>query len=345
MNKPGMIFFILLAVCLQACATIPEPVTIPPAPPIPVIFDGDMAQEDMFAALFLLQHPNLDVKGITVVGTGEAHCDPGVENLRGIAVLAGKIELPVTCGRETPLAGNHVFPEEWRRSADNAYGVELPAGSGTPPGLAAPEWIAQVVFESPQPVTIIAVGPLTNIAEVLGKYPDIVANIEMIYVMGGAVDVGGNVGKSGVGIDNEVAEWNIYIDPLAANQVLASGVPVTLVPLDATSHVPITRRFYTTFESWRDTPAGQFMYDVLTAELDFIESGGFQFWDSFTAAVATDETLARFEPREIAVVEQEGPESGWTKQTPGGYPVRVAVWGDAEKFEALLLTVLNRPLE
>jgi inosine-uridine nucleoside N-ribohydrolase len=335
----------LLVVFVQACSKTPELVAIPPEALKPVIFDGDMAHEDMFAALFLLQHPNVDVKGITVVGTGEAHCAPGVENLRGIAALVGRAELPVTCGRETPLAGNHVFPEEWRRSADNAYGVELPAGSGTPPGLAAPEWIAQVVFESPQPVTIIAVGPLTNIAEALGKYPDIVANLAMIYVMGGAVDVGGNVGTSGVGIDNDVAEWNVYIDPVSANQVLASGVPFTLVPLDATSHVPITRRFYNTLGGWRDTPAAQFMYDVLTAEMGFVESGGFQFWDSFTAAVATDETLARFEPREIAVVEQEGPESGWTKPASGGYPVRVAVWGDSEKFEALLLTVLNRKAE
>ena len=164
----------------------------------------------------------------------------------------------------------------------------------------------------------------------------------MVYVMGGAVAVEGNVGQSGVGIENGVAEWNIYIDPAAANIVLASGAPVTLVPLDATQSVPVTRRFYNTLEGRRDTPSAQFMFDVLTAELEFIDSGGFQFWDSFTAAIATDETLARIEPGEIVVVEEEGAESGWTKPTPGGYPVRVAVRGDREKYEALLLTVLNR---
>lgn len=321
---------------------MPEPVTIPPAPLKPVIFDGDMAHEDMFAALFLLQHPNVDVRAITVVGTGEAHCAPAVENLRGIAALAGRAEIPVTCGRETPLAGNHVFPDEWRQGADNAYGVELPAAPGGKTELPAPELIAQIVSGSSEPVTIVAVGPLTNIAEAVRDHPEIVPKIAMIYVMGGAVEVEGNVGASRAGIDNAVAEWNIYIDPLSANLTLASGAPVTLVPLDATNHVPITRRFYNTLKEWQDTPAARFMFDVLTAELEFVESGGLQFWDSFTAAVATDETLARIEPREIVVVEEEGPESGWTKPTPGGYPVRVAVWGDADRYEALLLTVLNR---
>lgn len=337
--KRGIILFFLL---LTACKSMPTPVVIPPATPKPVIFDGDMAHEDMFAALFLLQHPHVDLKAITVVGTGEAHCAPGVENLRGIVTLAGRTGIPVTCGRETPLAGDHVFPDEWRQRADEAYGVPLPSAVGDIPTLSAPDLIIQVLQESSEPVTIIATGPLTNLAEVVQARPDLIPKIAGIYVMGGAVDVPGNIAGSGAGIANEVTEWNIYIDPLSVNQVLASGAPVVLVPLDATNHVPITRRFYDTLGDWQDTPAAQFVYQVLTADLDFVESGGFQFWDSFTAAVATDESLAKLEVREIVVTEEEGPESGWTKPTPGGYPVRVAIWGDAERYEALLLTVWNQ---
>lgn len=321
---------------------MPEPVSIPSTVPKPVIFDGDIAHEDMFAALLLLQHPNVDLKAMTVVGTGEAHCGPGVMNLLGLVALAGREGIPVTCGSDTPLVGDHVFPEEWRRDADSVYGVSLPEAIGSPSNLPAPELIAQVAQESPEPVTIVAVGPLTNIAESVRDHPDIIPKIEMIYVMGGAVDVEGNISVPGAGIENRLAEWNIYIDPAAANIVLASTAPVTLVPLDATRHVPVTRRFYDTLGRWRETLAAQFVYDVLTAELEFVASGGFQFWDSFTAAVATDETLARFEPREIVVEETEGPSSGWTMDTSGGYPVRVAMWGDAKRFEALLLTVLNR---
>ncbi|HNB53284.1 MAG TPA: nucleoside hydrolase [Anaerolineales bacterium] len=338
-----MRYVILVGILLLiSCQPMPTPIAIPSAAPKPVIFDGDMAHEDMFAALFLLQHPHVDLKALTVVGTGEAHCAPGMENLRGIVALAGRTGIPVTCGRDMPLAGDHVFPNEWRQRADEVYGVPLPSGVGGETALSAPDLIIQVLQEAPEPVTIIATGPLTNIAEVVQTRPDLIPKIAGIFVMGGAVDVPGNIAVTGVGIANEVAEWNIYIDPLSVNVVLASGAPVILIPLDATNYVPITRRFYDTLGNWQDTPAAQFVYQVLTADMDFVESGGFQFWDSFTAAVAMDESLAKFEMREIVVTEEEGPESGWTRPTPGGYSVRVAVWGDAERYEALLLTVLNR---
>jgi pyrimidine-specific ribonucleoside hydrolase len=138
---------------------------------------------------------------------------------------------------------NHEFPAEWRQGADNAYGVNIPKG-GEPSELNAAELIIEIVQNSDEPITIVAVGPLTNIAEAIQMEPGIASNISDIFIMGGAVEVEGNVGKSGVGIQNEHAEWNIYIDPVAANVVFDSGVPVTLVPLDATKDVPVTRKFY-----------------------------------------------------------------------------------------------------
>jgi inosine-uridine nucleoside N-ribohydrolase len=190
---------------------------------------------------------------------------------------------------------------------------------------------------------IVASGPLTNIAEALTNSPDIVDNIEMIYIMGGAVKVGGNVGFSGVGIENQFAEWNIYVDPHAANLVFNSGAPITLVSLDATKDVPVTTRFYRTLEANRPTLEAGFIYDLLTANLSMIQSGGTQFWDELTAAIATDESLATFETFELQVVEEEGPESGYTKPTEGGAKIRVAVSANAERFEGTFLNVLNIP--
>jgi inosine-uridine nucleoside N-ribohydrolase len=308
--------------------------------PQPVILDVDMAHEDMFAALFLLQHPNVDLKAITVTGTGEAHCGPGVRNALGLLHLVGGADLPVACGRETPMAGDHAFPDAWRAGADRAYGVALPEG-GEPSPLSAPQLIAERVTKSGDRVTIVAVGPLTNIAEALQARPEIVDQIEAIYVMGGAVEVEGNVGNSGAGIDNPYAEWNIYADPAAANIVFESGLPVTLVPLDATRDVPVTRRFYNSLGRQANSPAADFVHEMLGANLDSVDSGGFHFWDSLTAALFTDESLAEFEEIELHVVEEEGPESGYTKPTGGGAVVRVAVGADRKRFEQLLVTVLN----
>jgi inosine-uridine nucleoside N-ribohydrolase len=334
---------IFLFLFLTGCGTqgvAPDSDLIQIQTPQPVILDVDMAHEDMFAALFLLSHPNVDLRAITVSGTGEAHCDPGVRNALGLVGLSGHEAIPVACGRETPLAGDHEFPAEWRKAADDAYGVPLPKG-GDASNVQASNLMIDIMQNSSEPITIVAVGPLTNIAEALQKEPAITANIKEIYIMGGAVHVEGNVGNSGVGIQNKFAEWNIYIDPVAANIVFNSGVPVILVPLDATQTVPVTRNFYKALEKNRSTPRAHLIYDMLTANLGFVDSGGFQFWDSLTAAICTNQSIAKFEDFNLKVLEDEGPESGRTVQTSDGARVKVAIEADRKTFEQLLLTIWN----
>ena len=334
----ALAIFLMLAGCGSPIA--PDTSLIQIQSPQPVIFDTDMAHEDMFSALFLLSHPNVDVRAITVTGTGEAHCEPGVENALGLVAVSGHVDIPIACGRETPLAGNHVFPAEWREGADKAYGRPIAAGSEASE-LSAPDLIIDILRSSDEPVTIVAVGPLTNIAEVIQKEPGIIADIKEIYIMGGAVKVEGNVGISGVGIDNKYAEWNIYIDPVAANVVFSSGAPITLVPLDATRYVPVTRRFYSTLGNNLNTPAANVVYELLTANLDFVSSGGFQFWDSLTSAIFTDPSIATFEEFQLTVVEEEGPESGRTQPDPNGPNIRVAMNANQSRFEQIFLTILN----
>ncbi|MGD8405092.1 MAG: nucleoside hydrolase [Anaerolineales bacterium] len=343
MNKRPFIVAILSRLLLVACSSqtlTPDPSLIQTQTPDPVIFDTDMAHEDMFSALYLLSHPNVDLKAITVTGTGEVHCEPGVVNALGLVTLSDHVEIPVSCGREQPLAGNHEFPTEWRQAADAAYGVDIPDG-GEPSKLDAEDLIIDIIRNSNEPVTIIAVGPMTNIAGAIRKEPGITSNIKAIYIMGGAVNVDGNVGNSGVGIDNQHAEWNIYIDPVAANIVFNSGAPVTLVPLDATKDVPITRKFYNSLSNYLNTPSANFVQEMLSANLDFVDSGGLQFWDTLTSAIFTDESIASFEEIQLSVVEGEGPDSGYTKPDSTGPTIRVATSAERGKFESIFLTILN----
>jgi inosine-uridine nucleoside N-ribohydrolase len=334
---------IFLTLLLTACGSksiAPDPNLIKTQTPKPVILDVDMAHEDMFSALFLLSHPNVDLKAITVSGTGEAHCEPGVANALGLVALSGHEDIPVACGREMPLVGNREFPAEWRRAADDAYGVTLPKG-GAESDLSAANLIIDITRNADEPITIVAVGPLTNIAEAIQKDQGITIKIKEIYVMGGAVNTVGNVGNSGVGIQNEHAEWNIYIDPTAANIVFNSGIPIILIPLDATDDVPVTRDFYKALEKHRNTQSANLVYEILTANLDFVDSGGFQFWDSLTATIFTDQSIAKYEEMKLTVVEEEGPESGRTLLASGSSKMRVAMSADRERFEQILLTIWN----
>jgi pyrimidine-specific ribonucleoside hydrolase len=295
-----------------------------------------MAADDWMAILYLLQRPDVSVEAITVTGAGEAHCGPGTEYALGLVALAGQADIPVACGRETPLQGDHTFPTSWRQSVDNLYGLTLPEGTNPVSDQSVVELLTSLIQSSPQEMVLLTLGPLTNVAEALQSTPALAENLKMIYVMGGAVDVPGNVGGG-----NAVAEWNIYVDPHAANVVLQSGAPVTLVPLDATNHAPLTTSFYEQLKDSHTSPEATFVFDLLTKNRGFIASGGYYFWDPLAAAILTDENLATFETRELVVVEEEGPESGHTKSIDGGSSVRVAVSADGSRFEQMFLDTLN----
>ena len=333
----------LLMGCGAPAAT--PTVTLPTArtsQPRAIVIDTDMATDDWMAILYLFQRLDVTVRAITVTGAGEAHCAPGIRHALGLAALSGYDKMPVACGRETPLQGSHAFPDSWREDVDNLLGLTLPKGQDSASNLTAVELLASVIQSSPGKVTLLTLGPLTNVAQTLQKTPSLVDNIDMIYIMGGAVNVHGNVGASGVGINNNAAEWNIYVDPYAANVVLQSSAPITLVPLDATNHAPVTSKFYKRLASSHTTPEATFVFDVLTQMQGLIDSGGYYFWDSLAAAILTDESLATLQNQALCVVETDGPESGRTKAGEGCPKVRVAISADAGRFEQMFLDILNR---
>ena len=330
----ALVVLVLTVAVLVGCAGEPE------GPRRPVIIDTDMAADDWMAILYLLQHPGVEVIAITVTGAGEAHCEPGMRNALDLIALAGEEGIPVACGRETPLEGDHTFPDSWRRSVDNLSGIEILASPETPSEGSAIGLLVELVTTAEEPVTVLTLGPLTNVGEALEAHPELADAVEMIYVMGGAVDAPGNIHDSSIG--NDVAEWNLYVDPHAAALTIASGAPVTLVPLDATNDVPVTFRFYDKLEAKHRTPEATFVFDLLTKNRGFVGSGGYFFWDPLSAAVVTDESLVEIETRSVVIIEEEGPESGRTLASPDGHDVRVAVAADRGAFEKLFLDTLNR---
>jgi inosine-uridine nucleoside N-ribohydrolase len=189
-------------------------------------------------------------------------------------------------------------------------------------------------------MSLLTLGPPTNIAELLEESPALGDKIDALYIMGGAVDVEGNVGNSGVDIDNPYAEWNIYVDPQAAKIVLDSGVPVTLVPLDATNDAPLTLDFVERLAADSETPQAKFAAQVMDNLRELI-GFGYYFWDPFAAAVLVDERLTSVESAGLTVVIDEGPESGRIVRAGDGGLARYATSADLERFEELLIDTLN----
>jgi inosine-uridine nucleoside N-ribohydrolase len=299
----------------------------------PVVVDTDVAMEGLMSIIYLLGQEDIDILAIAVSGTGLVHCEQGVGQVLGILELMGTRDIPVACGPESPLEGFNAFPTSWRVTADQGYGLELPVAQGSSQG-SAPELIADFIEESPLPVVIYADGPQTNLAEALRRRPGIAANVEMVYVMGGAIDVPGNA------IRNPDAEWNIWVDPVAADEVFRSGMPVTLVPLDATNQTPLSVFHRETLRDHQGTGAAEAVLTMMENS-DQLESGGLFFWDQLTAAILVDETYATLEERNLAVVlGGDRSVAGVIEEDANGSSMRVATSIDTARFETDFLSAI-----
>ena len=157
-----------------------------------------------------------------------------------------------------------------------------------------------------------------------------------VVVMGGALDVAGNVGGA-----SERAEWNIYVAPSAAHDVLRSGVPLRLVALDATSDVPVTLGFVDRAARAPKTAASTYVGNLLAGQDDFVRSGQYFFWDPFAAATAIDHSLAGFVERGLDVDFARAMPNGSLVAMDGEPQVQRRSSANANAFEQSLLDTLS----
>ncbi|NEP45214.1 MAG: nucleoside hydrolase [Okeania sp. SIO2H7] len=167
------------------------PVNLPveQAEPVPIIIDDDGSQDGMTAISYILQNPKFDVQAMTV-SQGLARPEVFGDNLMGMLTRLGVTGIPVAIGSSEPLAGDNTFPDAFRTDSDNFWSpfVTLPDFAlETLDERDAADLIIDTVNNSPEPIAILATGPLTNIAEALRRDPGIVDNISVVQIMGGAV--------------------------------------------------------------------------------------------------------------------------------------------------------------
>lgn len=312
----------------------------------PIILDTDMGIDSVLGMLYLLKSPSVDLRAVTIAN-GVADVSAGTQNALRILELTGNRAVPVAAGQSTPLVGNRAFPSFWREQA-NTLGGEgalnlLPKTFSRPQAGTAADLIVAELNRSSGPVTIVAMGPMTNIALALRKDPQAARKIKEIIAMGGAIKEPGNVDKPFVGIKNSVAEWNFYLDPQAAREVLASGAPLRLLPLDASKSLPITPEFVKRLrESPRDATSN-LLLALLDAVHDGIDGGWYYFWDTLAAVVAAKPEVAGSYSTQLEIETKDGPTLGQTRVVAnGGAAVRIGEEINRTTFENdYLKTVLD----
>ncbi|WP_073837584.1 nucleoside hydrolase [Micromonospora sp. CB01531] len=330
----------------HAAASEAAPASIPDDQPVPVIYDSDMDFDDASTLAYLCEEHKLgriDLRAVTVANNGFGHPERTLRHARSVLEQCGLPQVPVAEGATD--AGVHPAPPELVATIENVLTGAL--GDASLPRyrapMSAPDLICRTVLDSARPVTVVATGPLTNLAAAL-CVPRVAARIGRIQIMGGALEVPGNLyGSALPGFDNS-QEFNMWLDPVSARTVLRKALSssVYLVPLDATASVPITRTFIARLAANQDAPGARLAYRIASQPdlLALIDLGIMYWWDAAAAVALVHEELAPFRDARVDVV-QDGVQSGRTMVSPAGSRVHAAFDVNTEAFEQRFLDSLN----
>ena len=188
-----------------------------------IVLDCDPGHDDAIALLLALASPEVELLGVTTVH-GNQTLEKTSANALKVLEFVGRTDVPVAAGAERPLR-REPFVAAYVHGESGLDGPSLPPPSRAPIERHAVDFLAETVLGSPEPVTLVPTGPLTNIGLFLARHPEAAARVHRIVLMGGAI---------GEGNVTPAAEFNIWCDPEAADRVFSSGLDVTMVGLDVT---------------------------------------------------------------------------------------------------------------
>lgn len=297
---------------------------------MPLIIDCDPGIDDMVAILVACASPEADLLGVTTVA-GNVDVDGGTRNALSVLTAAGRADVPVARGCERPLV------RATRQVADPAHtggglgGAPFPAPAAAAVDEHAVTMLARLVRASARPVTLVAVGPLTNVAVFYALHPELAARLDRVVIMGGSI---------GAGNMTPAAEFNIWCDPEAAHRVLGAQIPTTMVGLN------VTRRTVIDVPQREQVRGAGAIGGLVAAALDGYQhglaGGGVPVHDAVAVVEAIRPGLVVTEPASIEVDYGHGPSVGSTLVSPAEGPSRAAVDVDAPAVVDFVLERLAR---
>lgn len=307
--------------------------------PKKMIIDTDPGIDDAMAILFAFHSPEVEVIGLTTI-FGNVYVEQATENALRLVEFAGRAQIPVAQGAAKPLMMPLNGVADFVHGSDGFGDTGQPAPTARTVDKPAAEFIVDTIMANPGEVTLMPVGPLTNIALAVELEPRIAQNVAEVILMGGAAMVNGNV--------NPAAEANIWGDPHAADIVFGAGWPLTMIGLDVTMQIEMSADYLDRLKIKGGRTAA-FIHDITRFYLDFhktvhgIES--LHTHDPAAVAYALDPTLftcirgairvpAEGIARGLTLMDRRGEwygEHAWTHRPP----VNVCVGVDAPRLLSL----------
>ncbi len=297
-----------------------------------VIIDTDPGTDDAMAILLALNSPEFKVEALTVV-PGNVDSRQGLENALKIVSLAGRCDVTVARGALHPLNQKLITAQYWH-GKNGLANIELPASKCMADPRFGPDLIIELVHRYPHEITLIPIGPLTNIALAVSKDPSIAGLVKDIVIMGGSIS-GGNV--------NGAAEANIYNDPEAAQIVFNAGWMVTMVGSDVGERTVFTRKYLAELQSSHG-PQNDFVSAIAEFSLTVGEKngyGGSAMYDPLAVGVALDPTLGTFKEMHVDVETRGEFTRGETVANRMGSNENNVLHGDHYEIEGVIPLAAN----
>ncbi len=248
-----------------------------------VIIDTDPGTDDALAIFLAVNSPELKVEALTPVA-GNVPLELTLPNALRLLEIAGKTHIPVAAGADRPLV-RRLITATYAHGENGLGGIHFPDPTTKQVKETAVQLIRRMVHESPHEINIIAIGPLTNIATAFREDPELPSLIPNLTIMGGSLS-GGNISPA--------AEFNIYVDPEAAQIVFRSGVPLTMVGLDVTQRAMLREEDILRMES-SSKPEGQAAGKIARASMNRVRqtsaTGGPAMHDSLAVGTFLDQSI------------------------------------------------------
>ncbi|MFZ0735379.1 MAG: nucleoside hydrolase [Candidatus Sulfotelmatobacter sp.] len=316
MNRLVGVCAFLLSALASAAASSPQR----------VIIDTDPGIDDAMAILLALNSPELKVEALTVV-PGNVDGKQGLENALKIVSLANRCDVTVAGGAQHPLNQKLITAQYWH-GPNGLAGVELPVSKCKADARFGPDLIIEMVHKYPHEITLIPVGPLTNIALAVSKDPSIVPLVKDIVIMGGSI-TGGNV--------DGAAEANIYNDPEAASIVFNAGWMVTMIGSDVGEKTLMMRSHLADLQS-QPGPESDFIAKLADYYLTRSEKSGYQgaaMYDPLAVATVINPALVTLKDMHVDVETKGEFTRGETVANRMGYDEKNVLHGDHYEIDGL----------
>jgi inosine-uridine nucleoside N-ribohydrolase len=306
---------------------------------IPVIFSHGGGPCDIAAMAYLVYHPHVELIGM-VLSRGEFYPAVAVDYWPiYLYDVLGSTHTALGIGTDLRMDPNSSdFPESWRQSSSQFWNLPLPDKVTDYQAASGHELIIDLVNDSPEKVTILAMASMIDVALALQEEPGIVDNISQVVIMGGAFTVPGNLDDAPYEIDNEVAEWNIWIDAEAARILFNSGVPISIVPLDGIQYF-VDSTDLAEMNSIHD-PGVDYVAQMWNQQMGF--GGPFLIWNTITVSAVTNPENFYWTYDGVDVVTEPGEFLGQTiPLNNGSFHTRYATGADYEAVMDLVFDVLR----